>query len=143
MYYHYSIPKILFLCSFTSTTTLICRQWILLMTITMKHWMILRTTFHRWLDEWELRDSSGNSATDFGFYLMDVEKGLIMFEYLKRNSILLGLRDLRDDDLACMLMEGFLDGDGALNQMEFCILMFRLSPGLLGNHHVQSWIMLM
>ncbi|XAR56607.1 hypothetical protein NMG60_11037155 [Bertholletia excelsa] len=63
--------------------------------------------------------------------LMDVEKGLITFESLKRNSLLLGLEDLRDDELICMLAEGDLDGDGALNQMEFCILMFRLSPGLM------------
>ncbi|KDP38969.1 hypothetical protein JCGZ_00726 [Jatropha curcas] len=63
--------------------------------------------------------------------LMDGEKGLITFESLKRNSILLGLQDLRDDELVCMLMEGDLDGDGAINQMEFCILMFRLSPGMV------------
>lgn len=62
--------------------------------------------------------------------LMDGEKGLITFESLKRNSILLGLQDMRDDELVCMLMEGDLDGDGAINQMEFCILMFRLSPGM-------------
>ncbi|GMN63043.1 hypothetical protein TIFTF001_032120 [Ficus carica] len=65
--------------------------------------------------------------------LMDVEKGLITFESLKRNSVLLGLHDLRDDELVCMLMEGDLDGDGALSQMEFCILMIRLSPGLMDN----------
>ncbi|KAJ8754614.1 hypothetical protein K2173_010705 [Erythroxylum novogranatense] len=63
--------------------------------------------------------------------LMDVEKGLITFESLKRNSLLLGLQDMRDDELVCMLMEGDLDGDGAINQMEFCILMVRLSPGLM------------
>ncbi|XP_021594484.1 calcium-binding protein KRP1 [Manihot esculenta] len=63
--------------------------------------------------------------------LMDGEKGLITFESLKRNSILLGLQDMRDDELVCMLMEGDLDGDGAINQMEFCILMFRLSPGMM------------
>ncbi|KAL5548093.1 hypothetical protein UlMin_003324 [Ulmus minor] len=63
--------------------------------------------------------------------LMDVEKGLITFESLKRNSVLLGLHDLRDDELVCMLMEGDMDGDGALNQLEFCNLMFRLSPGLM------------
>ncbi|XP_054814216.1 calcium-binding protein KRP1-like [Prosopis cineraria] len=62
--------------------------------------------------------------------LMDVNKGLITFESLKRNSMLLGL-DVRDDELLCMLMEGDLDGDGALSQMEFCILMFRLSPALM------------
>ena len=67
-----------------------------------------------------------------GFHLlMDVEKGLITFESLRRNTILLGLQDMGDDELVCMLSEGDLDGDGALNQMEFCILMFRLSPGLM------------
>lgn len=63
--------------------------------------------------------------------LMDCEKGLITFDSLKRNSFLLGLNDMMDDEIVCMLSEGDLDGDGALNQMEFCILMVRLSPGLL------------
>ncbi|XP_021905857.1 calcium-binding protein PBP1 [Carica papaya] len=63
--------------------------------------------------------------------LMDADKGVITFESLKRNSYLLGLQDLADDDLRCMLKEGDLDGDGALNQMEFCVLMFRLSPELM------------
>ncbi|KAM1228320.1 hypothetical protein ACFX2J_007431 [Malus domestica] len=63
--------------------------------------------------------------------LMDVEKGLITFESLKSNCLLLGLHDMGDDELVWMLMEGDLDGDGALSQMEFCILMFRLSPGLM------------
>lgn len=62
---------------------------------------------------------------------MDADKGVITFESLKRNSYLLGLQDLADDDLRCMLKEGDLDGDGALNQMEFCVLMFRLSPELM------------
>jgi Ca2+-binding EF-hand superfamily protein len=62
--------------------------------------------------------------------LMDVNKGLITFESLKMNCFKLGL-EVRDDELVCMLMEGDLDGDGALNQMEFCILMFRLSPCLM------------
>ncbi|KAK9938289.1 hypothetical protein M0R45_015039 [Rubus argutus] len=63
--------------------------------------------------------------------LMDVEKGLITFESLKRNSLFLGIHDMGDDELVWMLMEGDLDGDGALSQLEFCILMFRLSPGLM------------
>ncbi|MED6182517.1 Calcium-binding protein krp1 [Stylosanthes scabra] len=62
--------------------------------------------------------------------LMDANKGLITFESLKMNCSLLGL-EVKDDELLCMLMEGDLDGDGALNQMEFCILMFRLSPCLM------------
>nr|GMC53539.1 calcium-binding protein pbp1 [Ipomoea batatas] len=74
-----------------------------------------------------------------GFYLlMDVSTGLITFESLKRNTVLMGLEDLRDEELICMLAEGDLDGDGALNQMEFCILMFRLSPGLMDSP--KKWI---
>ncbi|KAG9454351.1 hypothetical protein H6P81_007255 [Aristolochia fimbriata] len=63
--------------------------------------------------------------------LMDRDKGVITFDSLKRNSALLGLHGLKDDELMSMLREGDLDGDGALNQMEFCILMFRLSPELM------------
>ncbi|KAI9187224.1 hypothetical protein LWI28_025725 [Acer negundo] len=63
--------------------------------------------------------------------LMDRDKGVITFESLKRNSAMLGLQDLGDDDLRSMLKEGDFDGDGALNQMEFCVLMFRLSPELM------------
>ncbi|CAH9063276.1 unnamed protein product [Cuscuta epithymum] len=63
--------------------------------------------------------------------LMDKEKGVITFESLKNNSALLGLQDLTDNDLRCMLEEGDSDGDGALDQMEFCVLMFRLSPELM------------
>ncbi|ESR62418.1 hypothetical protein CICLE_v10017223mg [Citrus x clementina] len=65
--------------------------------------------------------------------LMDEGKGLITFESLKKNSALLGLQDMSDEELMCMLREGDLDGDGALNEMEFCTLMFRLSPGLMKN----------
>ncbi|KAL3509590.1 hypothetical protein ACH5RR_028991 [Cinchona calisaya] len=63
--------------------------------------------------------------------LMDKDKGLITFDSLKKNSALLGLQDLRDDELLSMLKEGDLDGDEALDEMEFCVLMFRLSPELM------------
>ncbi|KAL6554044.1 hypothetical protein OROMI_019717 [Orobanche minor] len=64
--------------------------------------------------------------------LMDREKGLIItYESLKKNSAVLGLHDLRDDELRSMLMEGDINGDGALDEMEFCVLMFRLSPELM------------
>ncbi|XP_004485687.1 calcium-binding protein KRP1-like [Cicer arietinum] len=65
--------------------------------------------------------------------LMDIEKKVITFESLKRNSALLGLEGMSDDEIMCMLREGDLDGDGALNEMEFCTLMFRLSPALMNN----------
>ncbi|GKV19144.1 hypothetical protein SLE2022_391500 [Rubroshorea leprosula] len=63
--------------------------------------------------------------------LMDGEKGVITFESLKRNSELLGLQDMSDEEVVCMLREGDLNGDGNLDEMEFCTLMFRLSPGLM------------
>ncbi|KAL3851248.1 hypothetical protein ACJIZ3_013130 [Penstemon smallii] len=72
--------------------------------------------------------------------LMDCEKGVITLESLKRNSsaVLLGLEEeeeeelvLGEDELKCMIKEGDLDGDGCLNQTEFCVLMFRLSPHLM------------
>ncbi|XP_057961603.1 calcium-binding protein KRP1-like [Malania oleifera] len=65
--------------------------------------------------------------------LMDGEKGVITAESLKRNAALLGLQGLGDDDelAQSMVREGDFDGDGALNQLEFCALMFRLSPELM------------
>ena len=63
--------------------------------------------------------------------LVDGDKGVITFDSLRRNSAMLGLQDLSDEDLRSMLKEGDFDGDGALNQMEFCVLMFRLSPELM------------
>ncbi|XP_051125775.1 calcium-binding protein PBP1-like [Andrographis paniculata] len=65
--------------------------------------------------------------------LMDREKGVITLESLRRNSAVLGVEDAAGDEelLRSMLREGDLDGDGCLNQKEFCVLMFRLSPHLL------------
>ncbi|CAK9160913.1 unnamed protein product [Ilex paraguariensis] len=63
--------------------------------------------------------------------LMDGEKGVITCESLKRNSLLLGLQNLRDEELESMVREGDLDGDGALSEFEFCVLMFSLSPELM------------
>ena len=71
-------------------------------------------------------------------HLLDIDKGLITFDSLKKNSALLGLQELRDDDLLSMLKEGDLDGDGALDQMEFCVLMFRLSPELM--QESEAWL---
>ncbi|KAK8941570.1 Calcium-binding protein PBP1 [Platanthera guangdongensis] len=67
--------------------------------------------------------------------LMDPARGLITFDSLKRNAALLGLDGMGDDELRGMLREGDLDGDGALSQMEFCVLMVRLSPELMD----ESW----
>ncbi|GMJ05185.1 Ca2+-dependent modulator of ICR1 [Hibiscus trionum] len=73
--------------------------------------------------------------------LMDGDRGVITFESLKKNSLILGLNDIGDDEIVCMLSEGDLDGDGALNQVEFCILMLRLSPGLMvDNNGSRQWV---
>ncbi|XP_072993299.1 calcium-binding protein KIC-like [Typha latifolia] len=67
-----------------------------------------------------------------GFHLlMDPRRKVITFESLKQNSAFLGIEGMGDDELREMVMEGDLDGDGALNQMEFCVLMVRLSPELM------------
>ncbi|CAH2042903.1 unnamed protein product [Thlaspi arvense] len=63
--------------------------------------------------------------------LMDKEREVITFESLKKNSAVLGLKEICDDELMSMLREGDLDGDGSLSLMEFCVLMFRLSPELM------------
>ncbi|KAI4334056.1 hypothetical protein L6164_018793 [Bauhinia variegata] len=70
--------------------------------------------------------------------LMDKDKGVITLDSLRSNSALLGLQDLKEDELASMMKEGDLDGDGSLSQMEFCVLMFRLSPELME----ESWFWL-
>ncbi|XVF25930.1 hypothetical protein REPUB_Repub13aG0256200 [Reevesia pubescens] len=51
--------------------------------------------------------------------LMDGDKGMITFESLKRNLALLGLQDMSDEEVVCMLREGDLNGDGALD-VESC-----------------------
>ena len=88
--------------------------------------------------------------------LMDEEKGVITFESLKANSAsALGLDfykkskgisgngsdDDGDDVIREMLREGDMDGDGCLNQMEFCVFMFRLSPALMdaSKHWIHSF----
>ncbi|KAL1823100.1 hypothetical protein DCAR_0310957 [Daucus carota subsp. sativus] len=68
--------------------------------------------------------------------LMDKDRQVITFESLKKNSALLGLQDLRDDELMSMLREGDANGDGVLDEMEFCVLMFRLSPELMQESEV-------
>ncbi|CAJ2660382.1 calcium-binding protein pbp1-like [Trifolium pratense] len=70
--------------------------------------------------------------------LMDKDKGVITLESLRKNSALMGLQDLKEDELLSMMREGDIDGDGALTEMEFCVLMFRLSPQLME----ESWFLL-
>ncbi|KAG8063506.1 hypothetical protein GUJ93_ZPchr0003g17460 [Zizania palustris] len=62
---------------------------------------------------------------------MDLASRLINFDSLRRNAPLLGLGPMSDDDLRGMLTKGDFDGNDALNEMEFCVLMVRLSPELM------------
>ncbi|ONM37301.1 Caltractin [Zea mays] len=63
--------------------------------------------------------------------LMEPRTGKITCQSLKQNAARFGLGELHGDELPEMIREGDLDGDGALDQMEFCILMVRLSPKLM------------
>ncbi|XP_010267493.1 PREDICTED: calcium-binding protein KIC [Nelumbo nucifera] len=74
-----------------------------------------------------------------GFRLLaDPATGLITSESLQRNSALLGMEGMTLKDSEAMVKEGDLDGDGALNETEFCILMVRLSPGMMQD--AETWL---
>ncbi|EEF39016.1 calcium-binding protein KIC [Ricinus communis] len=74
-----------------------------------------------------------------GFRLLaDPEKRLITSESLRRNSALLGMEGMSKEDSEEMVREGDLDGDGALNETEFCILMVRLSPEMMED--AEDWL---
>ncbi|GMN42863.1 hypothetical protein TIFTF001_012078 [Ficus carica] len=74
-----------------------------------------------------------------GFQLLaDPEKGLITSGSLRRNSAILGMEGMSGEDAEAMVREGDLDGDGALNETEFCILMVRLSPEMMED--AEGWL---
>ena len=74
-----------------------------------------------------------------GFRLLaDPQKGLITSESLRRNSALLGMDGMSKEDAEAMVREGDLDGDGALNETEFCVLMVRLSPEMMQD--AEAWL---
>ncbi|KAI8027418.1 Calcium-binding protein KIC [Camellia lanceoleosa] len=74
-----------------------------------------------------------------GFRLLaDCATGLITPESLRKNSALLGMEGMSKEDSEEMVREGDLDGDGALNEREFCILMVRLSPGMMQD--AETWL---
>ena len=74
-----------------------------------------------------------------GFKLLaDPEKGLITSESLRRNSALLGMDGMSKEDAEAMVRQGDLDGDGKLNETEFCILMVRLSPWMMED--AEAWL---
>lgn len=74
-----------------------------------------------------------------GFRLLaDENIGLITPESLQKNSRILGMEGMSKEDAQGMVMEGDLDGDGFLNETEFCILMVRLSPEMMED--AEMWL---
>ncbi|XP_057463736.1 calcium-binding protein KIC-like [Actinidia eriantha] len=72
-----------------------------------------------------------------GFRLLaDPTTRLITSESLRKSSALLGMEGMSREDAEAMVREGDLDGDGALDEKEFCILMVRLSPGMMQDAEV-------
>jgi calcium-binding protein KIC and related proteins len=70
-----------------------------------------------------------------GFKLLsDDGTGLITPASLLRGAAeALGLHGMTAEEAEAMVKEGDMDGDGALNEAEFCVLMVRLSPGLMAD----------
>ncbi|EPS69089.1 hypothetical protein M569_05678, partial [Genlisea aurea] len=67
-----------------------------------------------------------------GFRLLaDPATMLITPDSLQNNCRFLDLDGMTREEADAMVKEGDLDGDGALNETEFCILMIRLSPGMM------------
>lgn len=74
-----------------------------------------------------------------GFRLLaDQEIGLITSESLRKNSAMLGMEGMSKEDAEAMVQQGDLDGDGKLNETEFCILMVRLSPEMMQD--AETWL---
>uniref|UniRef100_A0A0D6R3T2 EF-hand domain-containing protein n=1 Tax=Araucaria cunninghamii TaxID=56994 RepID=A0A0D6R3T2_ARACU len=74
-----------------------------------------------------------------GFRLLtDSEKGVITLQSLHKNASALGIEGMGEDELRAMIVTGDLNGDGVLDQKEFCILMLRLSPSLMKD--AQKWL---
>ncbi|KAF5757030.1 putative EF-hand domain-containing protein [Helianthus annuus] len=74
-----------------------------------------------------------------GFRVLADEKiGLITPESLRKNSRYLGMEGMSKEDAEGMVLEGDLDGDGYLNETEFCILMVRLSPEMMED--AEMWL---
>jgi calcium-binding protein KIC and related proteins len=75
-----------------------------------------------------------------GFRLLaDRERGAITPDSLRRGAAAaLGVAGMAHADAAAMVREGDADGDGALSEAEFCVLMVRLSPGIMA--HAEAWL---
>ena len=68
-----------------------------------------------------------------GFRLLaDPARGAITAESLRRGAAAaLGVAGMTPAEADAVVREGDADGDGALSEMEFCVLMLRLSPELM------------
>ncbi|XP_040377124.1 calcium-binding protein KIC-like [Oryza brachyantha] len=75
-----------------------------------------------------------------GFRLLaDPVRGAITAESLRRSAAgVLGGAGMTAEEAAAMVREGDHDGDGALSEAEFCVLMVRLSPGMMGD--AEGWL---
>ncbi|CAL9087405.1 unnamed protein product [Musa textilis] len=74
-----------------------------------------------------------------GFRLLaEPGRGVITPESLRRNAAALGMAGMTAEDAAAMVREGDMDGDGALNEKEFCVLMVRLSPEMMAD--AEAWL---
>jgi Ca2+-binding EF-hand superfamily protein len=71
--------------------------------------------------------------------LADPARGAITAESLRRSAgSVLGLAGMTEEEAAAMVREGDHDGDGALSEREFCVLMVRLSPGIMDD--AEGWL---
>ncbi|CAI9769597.1 unnamed protein product [Fraxinus pennsylvanica] len=70
--------------------------------------------------------------------LSDPTSRLITPSSLQKNSSYLGFEGMSKEDAEEMVREGDIDGDGALNEKEFCVLMVRLSPGMMQD--AEAWL---
>uniref|UniRef100_A0ACD5V9T5 Uncharacterized protein n=1 Tax=Avena sativa TaxID=4498 RepID=A0ACD5V9T5_AVESA len=71
--------------------------------------------------------------------LADPARGAITPESLRRSAErVLGVAGMTAEEAEAMVGEGDHDGDGALSEREFCVLMVRLSPGIMAD--AEGWL---
>lgn len=75
-----------------------------------------------------------------GFRLLaDPARGAITADSLRRGAeAALGVAGMTPEEAAAMVTEGDADGDGVLSEAEFCVLMVRLSPGIMED--AEAWL---